>query len=53
MQFIEVINQTEKELKISFREYELFIRYRFLSEDKDNELLGNLFRHISEDKPKE
>ena len=53
MQFIEVINQIEKELNISFREYELFTKYRFLSEDNDNELLGKLFRHISEDKPKE
>ena len=53
MQLIEVINQLEKIFKISIRDYELFTRYKYLSEDNDNELLGELFKNISGDKPKE
>ena len=43
---IEVINQIEKEFKISFKEYELFIGNKFLSEENDNELLGKIFSDI-------
>ena len=43
MQLIEIINELEKEFKISSREYELYSKDRLLSDDYDDELLGVLF----------
>ena len=44
MQLIEVINRLEKEFKILIRDFELYNRYRLLSVNYDDELLGSIFK---------